>query len=134
MELEMCKHYSTRIVCGVNELPNVVGPAPAVYVVNSVRTDHQGPGHWTCFVFTTKNTCLFFDALGKSPGAYGRAFVDFVRGWEVVRANHFPIQQRGSRKCGEYCLYFIMHVAVLDYKSVLAKMVQTEESVLLPDS
>ena len=71
-----------------------------------VNTDNgsQGGTHWTCFIVKDKES-YYFDSFGGQPD-------NFLLGQlpKPIIYHNYKIQDRNSKLCGSYCLYFSIYL------------------------
>jgi hypothetical protein len=75
------------------------------FIVNTDPRNKPGK-HWIC-IYVDKESCEFFDSLGRHPSYYHNTFVYFlINNGPRFSYNSKRIQNFGSNLCGEYCVQF----------------------------
>ena len=140
LESKDFRHYfNTRVVCGRDELPLIVGRRPAVYIINTLPTYDVRVGHWLCCVFPDSvagNSVIFFDSLGKRISNYHREIEYFIKSnsFIVKYCVNFRIQSLYSSRCGEYCVYFLMKIiSRMNYSLLVDRMINISENRLVEE-
>jgi len=96
--------HTKSVFAGVyarNKIPRVPLQKRVAYVVNTDPA-HKPGKHWVAF-FLTKNTVYYFDPYGIPPHGFRR----ILQSRKNVQYYGKSLQGMG-RKCGHYCLYFIL--------------------------
>ena len=103
-----CKNNVFSAVLAANELPLRVKKKPCFFIVNTDNNTQKGQ-HWVVFYFPLKGNPEFFDSLGNSPYHYNKKF-QYILIREGKRYKYFSsrLQNKGSKYCGYYCLYYIL--------------------------
>ncbi len=96
------------ILCS-NRLPMHRFKKPRFFIVNT--DPHNKPGkHWVAFYFPKKGSAEFFDSFGNPPSRLHRNFTKFLkRHNKKYMYNKKRLQGTGSKTCGPYALYYVMH-------------------------
>ncbi len=129
--------YVTRIVCGCNELPLVVGYRPAVYIINTIPTFTSSIGHWIMCIFGISlngRRTLFFDPLGHHYSMYDNKIGSFMEhnSDRITISLSYPVQSDQSIMCGEYCLFFLaMLVKGIQVCYIVEKLKSISENRML---
>ena len=76
----------------------------------------EGGSHWTCFI-VKDNKSYYFDSFGGQPD---RFLLNQLQ--KPIIYHNYKIQDRNSKLCGSYCLYFFYLIERLNYYDVVLKM------------
>ena len=106
----LCKHMHGCHDHGVFACNNIRKPRkPCAYILNTDPHYKKGQ-HWVAIYIDRSNTGYYFDSYGLPP--IKKEFVNFLqkhcRRWEY---NDVLLQDPGSEACGEFCLYFLIHMS-----------------------
>lgn len=82
---------------------------PCCLVVNTKPHTHQGE-HWIAIFKTEENIGVYFDSFGFPPNGYENIskVIDSCDEWIY---NVVPLQSTYSTVCGQYCVFFLEHMA-----------------------
>ena len=75
-----------------------------------------GGSHWTCFIIKD-NKSFYFDSFGLNPDEF---LINQLP--KPIIYHNYKIQDRNSRLCGTYCLYFFYLIERLNYYDAILKM------------
>ena len=66
--------------------------------------------HWVALYISKEGVGYYFDSYGKPP--QHREFVTFLKKYcKRWMYNSRRVQDEGSRACGHFCVYFLIHMA-----------------------
>lgn len=109
MQTDPVARYQMGGVCAIDQLPLTLVARPAMYIVNSDRSDAGGQ-HWFCVFLPDGNedkTVEVWDSIGRHPRHYGHYLTDFLdRNGKQTIFNDKKLQGDCSYVCGHYCLFF----------------------------
>ena len=77
----------------------------------------QGGTHWTCFI-VKDNKSYYFDSFA---GQLDKFILNQLP--EPIIYQNYKIQDKNSRSCGSYCLYFFYLIEVMNYYDTILKLV-----------
>lgn len=91
----------------IDRLPNIQQRQPSSLVANTDTSD--GPGkHWLAMYFDGQGKGIYFDSYGQGPCTIFEKFME--KNSYVWRYNTIRLQGPVSSTCGQYCIYFLVHV------------------------
>lgn len=82
---------------------------PCCAVVNTKPHTHPGQ-HWVCFVKDCDNKGIYFDSYGYPPYNLEEV-VQIMESCDSWEFNKVPLQTLYSTVCGQYCVFFLTHIA-----------------------
>ena len=84
-----------------------------------MEPDDQPGTHWVAMFFISPWESEFFDSYGFPPDTYG---MDGYIERDATRYNNKPFQGLTSDTCGDYCLFYLFHLARnVDMDAIQAK-------------
>ncbi|KAF0143335.1 MAG: hypothetical protein FD143_3437 [Ignavibacteria bacterium] len=98
--------------------------SPCCYVANTDKTGLAG-SHWVAFYHPSPSRLEFFDSFGREAKNFG---YDFDKSIQITH-NSTEVQGRGSKLCGQYCIFFLCHRAKgRSMRSIIRKFSQLPNS------
>lgn len=82
---------------------------PCSMVINTKPHTHQGE-HWVAIFKTEHNVGVYFDSYGFPPSGYEN-IPKVLDGCDEWIFNSVPLQSLLSTVCGQYCIFFLEHMA-----------------------
>lgn len=79
---------------------------PKAFIVNTDPSDEPGE-HWLRVWFNNDESVEFYDSYAMPPRYYSKDIQRFVRR-PILQDIPWALQERDSRTCGDYALYFLM--------------------------
>ena len=82
----------------------------------NIDNGSQGGTHWECF-YIKGNRSYYFDSFGGQP-------VKFLLNQlpKPIIYHNYKIQDKNSKLCGSYCLYFFYLIERMNYYDTILKM------------
>ncbi|XP_067945020.1 uncharacterized protein F54H12.2-like [Watersipora subatra] len=94
---------------GIDKIPNEEFTFPSCAVINTKPHTERGE-HWVCFIKNRDRTGIYFDSYGYAP--YNLPEVgDVLANCIDWTYNAKSLQTPFSTVCGEYCIFFLTHMA-----------------------
>ena len=72
--------------------------------------------HWTCFI-VKHNKSIYFDSFGGTPDKFLLNQLP-----KPIIYHNYKIQEKNSRLCDSYCLYFFYLIERMNYYDTIIKM------------
>ena len=83
----------------------------------NIDNGSQGGTHWTAF-YVKDNKSYYFDSFGVQPDNFlPNQFP------KPIIYHNYKIQDRNSKLCGSYCLYFFYLIERMNYYDAVLKLV-----------
>ena len=82
----------------------------------NIDNESQAGTHWTCFI-VKDNKSYNFDSFGGQPDK-----LLLKQSPKPVTYHNYKIQDKNSKLCGSYCLYFFDLIERLNYYDAILKM------------
>ena len=76
----------------------------------------QGGTHWTCFI-VKDNKSYYFNSFGGQPYKFLLNQLS-----KPIMYHNYKIQDKTSKLCGSYCLYFFYLIERMNYYDTILKM------------
>ena len=83
----------------------------------NIDNESQSGTHWTCFVIKS-NKSYYFDSFGGAPDKFLLNQLP-----KPIIYHNYKIQDRNSKLCGSYCLYFFYLIERMNYYDAILKLV-----------
>jgi hypothetical protein len=86
------------------------------FFIFNLDPSYEEGSHWICIMLDPTKRAFYFDSYGFGPN--NPAFEKFMN--NCYEFNDRGLQHPGSTNCGQWCLYFIYHMALDgDFKNLL---------------
>ena len=82
----------------------------------NIYNGSQGGTHWTCFL-VKDNKSYYFDSFGVQPDKYLLKQLP-----KPIIYHNYKIQDKNSKLCGPFCLYFFYLIERMNYYDTILKM------------
>jgi len=76
------------------------------FIFNLSDSDEEGT-HWVCIMLAGYRTPIYFDSYGLEPN--NPDFENFME--NRYQFNSQPLQHPTTTNCGQWCMYFVFHMA-----------------------
>ena len=76
----------------------------------------MGGSHWTCFI-VIDNISYYFDSFGGAPDKFLLNQLP-----KPLTYHNYKIQDKNSKLCGGYCLFFFHSIERMIYYDTISKM------------
>jgi len=93
----------------INLIPLAAMDYPCCLIVNDKPHTHPG-GHWIAIFKTADNKGFYFDSYGYPPSNM-KEVATVLSTCETWEFNQTPLQTPYSAVCGQYCIFFLTHMA-----------------------
>ena len=81
----------------------------------NIDTGSRGGTHWTCFIVKDKKT-YYFDSFGGQPDKFLLNQLP-----KPIIYHNYKIQDKNSKICGSFCLYFFYLIERMNYYDTILK-------------
>ena len=82
----------------------------------NIDNGSQGGSHWCCFI-VKDNKSYYFDSFGAHADKFLLEQLP-----KPIIYHDYKIEDRNSKLCGSYCLYFFYLIERMNYYDVILKM------------
>ena len=82
----------------------------------NIDNGSMGGSHWTCFIVNDKS--FYFDSFGGQPDKFLLKQLP-----KPIIYHNYKIQDKNSKLCGSYCLYFFYLIERMNYYDSILKLV-----------
>lgn len=93
-------------VFAIDKIPKKVKSKPAMYVINTDKSDKPGE-HWLAIYFPSNGCSEFFDSYGRSPTKYAEIKKFLRNNSKCIVYNKKQLQSLFTGVCGQYCCVFL---------------------------
>ena len=83
----------------------------------NIDNGRMGGSHWTCFI-VKDNKSYYFDSFGGQPDKFLLNHLP-----KPIIYHNFKIQDKNSKLCGSYCLYFFYLIERMNYYDAILKLI-----------
>lgn len=108
LESQRCTKKYFRGVFALDKIPKKVKTKPAMYVINTDKSDKPGE-HWLAIYFPSKGCAEFFDSYGRSPSKYADINRFLKHNSKCISYNKKQLQSIFTGVCGQYCCVFLIN-------------------------
>lgn len=95
-------------VFAINTIPKRVKSKPALYVINTDKSNQPGQ-HWLAVYFPSNGCGEFFDSYGRSATKYPEIKRFLKYNSKCIIYNNKQLQSLFTGVCGQYCCIFLLN-------------------------
>lgn len=96
-------------VFALDLIPFQAVKSPCCFIANNKKSNNSGE-HWVAVFKTEDNVGVYFDSMGYSPYTLPE-IADVLEPCDKVIWNEQQLQSHFSTVCGDYCIFFLIHMA-----------------------
>ena len=82
----------------------------------NIDNGSMGGSHWTCFIVQHRKS-YYFDSFGRQPDKFLLNQLP-----KSIIYHNYKIQDKNSKLCGSYCLYFFYLIERMNFYDSVLKM------------
>lgn len=106
LKLHKCTKKYFKGVYAIDKIPKKVKSKPAMYVINTDKSNKPGQ-HWLAIYFSSTGCAEFFDSYGRAPSKYTGLSKFLKLNSKCMIYNTKQIQSSFTGVCGQYCCVFL---------------------------